>query len=233
MKKGLPKAQKGLAKLAKVVKTANKTSGNVSKKMQAPPIIRKAKRIANAQQSLSASALGGMTAAELRSKLSSLMEEASAASKAKASTKKLAFKQKGGATSAMVRAVKDFAKKKPGIPKKSATKYGYLLTPKVRKLTKSKMQKGGSIGVKPPDSLKPKGKEKRRLNQNDRRADRMIKKGGDKATINQMREMSKGPLKGTIATKRETKKFVKKYADELSKPVSKAKMQKGGSIKKR
>ena len=43
MKKGLPKAQKGLAKLVKIVKTANKTSGNVSKKMQAPPIIRKAK----------------------------------------------------------------------------------------------------------------------------------------------------------------------------------------------
>ena len=157
MKKGLPKAQKGLAKLVKIVKTANKTSGNVSKKMQAPPIIRKAKRIANAQQSLSASALGGMTAAELRSKLSSLMKEASAASKAKASTKKLAFKQKGGATSATVRVVKDLAKKKPGIPKKSPT-WTSTLPLKFGKLTKSKMQKGGSIGVKPPDSLKPKGK---------------------------------------------------------------------------
>lgn len=94
MKKGLPKAQKGLAKLAKVVKTASKTSGNTTK--GAKPIVRKATRIANAQKSLSASALSGMTASQLRSKLSSLMKEASAASKAKGSTKKLALKQKGG-----------------------------------------------------------------------------------------------------------------------------------------
>ena len=180
MKKRLPKAQKGLAKLAKVVKTASKTAGKT--KSKAAPVVRKAKRIGNAQKSLSASALSGMTASQLRSKLSSLMKEASAASKAKGSTKKLALKRKGGAT-----------------------------------------------GVKPPASVKPKGKEKRRLKKNDRRADRMIKKGGDKATINQMREMAKGPLKGTIATKRQTKKFTKKYADELSKPVRKAKMQKGGT----
>ena len=94
MKKALPKAQKGLAKLARVVKTANKTSGNTLK--GAKPIVRKATRIADAQKSLSASALSGMTASQLRSKLSALMKEASAASTSKASTKKLAFKQKGG-----------------------------------------------------------------------------------------------------------------------------------------
>ena len=55
----------------------------------------------------------------------------------------------------------------------------------------------------------------------------MIKKGGDKATINQMREMAKGPLKGTIATKRQTKKFIKNYKPN-DKPVPKTKMQKGG-----
>ena len=185
MKKRLPKAQKGLAKLTKVMKTAAKTSKKPGAKT-APktPVVRKGKRIANAQKSLSKSALTGMTASQLRSKLSSLMKEASAASKAKSSGKKLALKQKGG-----------------------------------------------SIGVKPPASLKPKGKEKRRLKKNDRRADRMIKKGGDKATINQMREMAKGPLKGTIATKRQTKKFIKNYKPDAM-PVPKTKMQKGGPIGK-
>jgi hypothetical protein len=186
MKKRLPKAQKGLAKLTKVMKTAAKTSKRAGAKV-APktPVVRKGKRIANAQKSLSKSALTGMTASELRSKLSSLMKEASAASKAKSSGKKLALKQKGG-----------------------------------------------SIGVKPPASLKPKGKEKRRLKKNDRRADRMIKKGGDKATINKMREMAKGPLKGTIATKRQTKKFIKNYKPDAM-PVPKTKMQKGGLVNKK
>ena len=46
MKKGLPKAQKGLAKLARIVKTASKTAGNTTK--GAKPVVRKAKRIGNA-----------------------------------------------------------------------------------------------------------------------------------------------------------------------------------------
>ncbi len=254
MKNRLPKAQKGLAKLAKVVKTASKTAGKT--KSKAAPVVRKAKRIGNAQKSLSKSALSGMTASQLRSKLSSLMKEASAASKAKSSAKKLALKQKGGPAgpkklkgmvagrrtpvsksrvnqSGLInkmdprrkRAKKELEMRKAGLKTKDYAKKFKETSTKI----KSKMQAGGSIGVKPPASLKPKGKEKRRLKKNDRRADRMIKKGGDKAMINQMREMAKGPLKGTIATKRQTKKFVKNYKVP-AKPVPKTKMQSGGPI---
>tara|TARA_R110001632_G_scaffold3346_1_gene15072 strand:+ start:1176 stop:1715 length:540 start_codon:yes stop_codon:yes gene_type:complete len=109
MKKGLPKAQKGLAKLAKIVKTANKTSGNTLK--GAKPIVRKATRIADAQKSLSASALSGMTAAQLRLKLSALMKEASAASTSKSSAKKLALKQKGGPIGKLTHNVKTYLRK--------------------------------------------------------------------------------------------------------------------------
>mgnify|MGYP003639268781 CR=1 FL=1 len=109
MKKGLPKAQKGLAKLAKVIKTASKTSGNTTK--GAKPVVRKARRIADAQKSLSASALSGMTASQLRSKLSSLMKQASAASTSKASTKKLALKQKGGPIGKVTPAQKKYLSK--------------------------------------------------------------------------------------------------------------------------
>lgn len=178
MKKGLPKAQKGLAKLAKVIKTASKTSGNVSKKMQAPPIVRKAKRIASAQKSLSASALGGMNASQLRAKLSALMQEASAASKGKSSAKKLAFKQKGGVIGKalpkaqfgppVMKPKKYMGRLKPGLrddmdpkvikaKKELAKRKAGLKTTdyaggfkKNSAKIKSKMQKGGSISGKPP-----------------------------------------------------------------------------------
>ena len=118
MKRGLPKAQKGLAKLAKIVKTASKTAGNTIK--GAKPVVRKAKRIGNAQKSLSASALSGMTASELRSKLSSLMKEASAASKAKGTGKALSIKQKGGSIkNSLTKAVGKPKKMKPFVGKRT------------------------------------------------------------------------------------------------------------------
>jgi len=163
MKKGLPKAQKGLAKLARIVKTASKTAGNTTK--GAKPVVRKAKRIGDAQKSLSASALSGMTASQLRSKLSSLMKEASAASKAKASTKKLAFKQKGGPVNKrrlmgglrskvlndmdpkVKRAKKELGKRRAGL---ETTDYAAKFKKSASKV-KSKMQKGGPIGKLTPD----------------------------------------------------------------------------------
>ena len=116
MKKGLPKAQKGLAKLAKVVKTASKTAGNTRK--GAKPVVRKATRIANAQKNLSASSLSGMTASQLRQKLSSLMKEASTASKAKSTGKKLALKQKGGTVGKGKKTTYKSLEKALGKPKK-------------------------------------------------------------------------------------------------------------------
>lgn len=186
MKKRLPKAQKGLAKLTKVMKTAAKTSKKPGART-APktPVVRKGKRIANAQKSLSKSALTGMTASQLRSKLSSLMKEASAASKAKSSGKKLALKQKGGPVNKrrlmglssgvdvyldpkVKKAKKEIAKRKAGL---KTTDYGAKFKKSASKI-KSKMQKGGPIGkltpaqkkylrkVKDPNSITPPGTAK-------------------------------------------------------------------------
>lgn len=172
MKKGLPKAQKGLAKLAKIVKTASKTSGNTTK--GAKPIVRKAKRISDAQKSLSASALSGMTASQLRLKLSSLMQEASAASKAKAKgSKRLAFKQKGGSiggklskaqTGQVIGGARKFAdtiKKGPGILPPGFGDKGKI---------KKEWVKGSGLGPTPvmadTDSFKKKAKSVRDKMQN-------------------------------------------------------------------
>jgi len=94
MYKRIPKAQRGVAKIAKSLKTAKKIS-NVAKK-GAPAIVRKAKGVKSAQKSLSQAGLTGTTASQLRSQFNELLKQASALSKKKASTKKLALKQKGG-----------------------------------------------------------------------------------------------------------------------------------------
>lgn len=94
MYKRIPKAQKGLAKIAKSMKVAKKIS-NTAKK-GAPAIVRKAKGVKSAQKALSQSGLSGVKPAQLRAQFNELLKQASTLSKKKASTKKLALKQKGG-----------------------------------------------------------------------------------------------------------------------------------------
>lgn len=176
MYKRIPKAQKGMAKIAKSMKTAKKIS-NVAKK-GAPAIVRKAKGVKSAQKTLSQSGLSGVTPSQLRSQFNELLKQASALSKKKASTKKLALKQKGGSIKAKS------ISGKPPVPKEATSKRARRKTGKMldavtgtksprskkqlaRRIKKGKVgtglilpkkQKGGTTkGMRPPKRLKGKG----------------------------------------------------------------------------
>ena len=167
-KKRLPKGQKGLAKMTRLVKAAGKGKGTPGRKSGSKaPIRRKMESTAAAKKSLTRGGLRA-TGANMRSKLNEALQIASAKSKAKASGKvsplrksstKLATlgMQKGGTVtskSGLKTKVnrKGVAKKNQGAGRPVSAKKA------VRKYAKTtKMQKGGTSLTK---SLQKKNKKR-------------------------------------------------------------------------
>tara|TARA_R100001480_G_scaffold3543_1_gene9208 strand:+ start:1125 stop:2021 length:897 start_codon:yes stop_codon:yes gene_type:complete len=164
-KKRLPKGQKGLAKMTRLVKAAGKGKGTPGRKSTSKaPIRRKMESTAAAKKSLTKGGLRS-TGANMRSKLNEALQIASGKSRAKASGKvsplrksstKLATlgMQKGGTVtskSGLKTKVnrKGVAKKNQGAGRPVSAKKA------VKKYAKTtKMQKGGSIGKLTPGMKK-------------------------------------------------------------------------------
>lgn len=238
MKKRLPKAQKGAAKIVK----------SVAKKVKpVTKAVKKPSRATNAFEREIEAAITSLERAKLKKQFSALDSKI----KKKEGSLKPKKMQKGGTTK-----YKSISGKPP-VPKEATSKRARRKTGKMldavtgTKSPRSKKQlarriKKGKVGtglilpkkqiggtIKPP---KVKGKEKRRLSQIDRRADRMIKKGADKRTVETMRDKAKMTPGSKIATKGQTKRMVKKMKKSSTKttpvPTTMAKKQKGGLVER-
>lgn len=225
MKKRLPKAQKGAAK---IVKSVTKKVKPVTKAVKKPTTSRATNKF---ERELEA-AIFSLEGDKLKKQFQALESKI----KKKEGSLKPKKMQKGGPIRSKKIVRKKAISKKPSkelISRDPSKKIKEALgKAEYRKpiARKPKMQKGGTI--KPP---KVKGKEKRRLSQIDRRADRMIKKGADKRTVETMRSKAKMTPGSKIATKGQTKRMVKKMKKSSTKttpvPTTMAKKQKGGTIK--